>query len=399
MNIYFHNKKEYICIDGENKFEEFEQGHLLFSLIGLYVGTGESPCLYVEQLEELLLQMLSKSRTFLVLFLKDLEYLYNEDDYQYNKMFKKGYFYSVFRTLKNNHKIETNLINLKDTEENKTKMRMFLQSYLDLIFIFKKAVEKTINITYNKESINKLKEFNNVYKYKKLFDRFSEVDLTKDIEKQIDRLSNANIAKTNLENFKIGSEDFIFLSVLVDDRYIIELLNDHLYGSVDLAIWDYLNTGETKENKVLDEYKIDLNSENVSIVNVFKTNALFKAFNIEFMYFIENNIKSKQCNNCHMYFIPVNIKAEYCNNIFRDTEKPCSEIGRFIARKKKIDEDNLLKIYNRVYAKLNMRHRRNSNVFTKEILDSWVIDAENLIELAKLGKLSPEQFEELIDRY
>ncbi len=153
------------------------------------------------------------------------------------------------------------------------------------------------------------------------------------------------------------------------------------------------------ESEILfDEDKIDLKDEKIDIINIFYTNTLLKSMYIEFMFFLENNIKVKKCKNCERFFIPLQINSEYCNNVFDETGKTCSEVGRFIVEKKKLEENEFLKIYKRIYAKLNMRQRRNSLKYPKESFDKWVEETEKLLEDIENKDITLEEFEKIIDR-
>ncbi len=402
MRIYFHNKKEYIdnkIFDVANEFFEIEQGHLLFSLISLVKNKNTSHSFVAEELEVLLIEMFTQSIILGEMFLNDLELIYDEEDY--NKNLKKGFFHNCIKNLKKHdksfNKIQTKIAWLKDTEENQVKLRFFLRMYLDLIFIYDEVINYTINIKYNKKSIINLKSYNNIYKYK----MYCKEHIYRTLEEEIKECIN-KYNKKNFSNYLQDSNDYFLLGFLLDDKFQKDLYaNVNSCNTVNLLLDRYLQTGEldkSKFNKFIDESIFEFKDENINIINIFYTNCLVKALNIEYMYLLENNIKSKKCKNCKKYFIPYTVKADFCNEIYKDTGKSCSEIGGMLARQKKINEDLILKTYRKNHSKRLMRIKRNNNSYTREMLDAWVKYAKELMELTRIGKLTPEEFENLIDR-
>lgn len=66
----------------------------------------------------------------------------------------------------------------------------------------------------------------------------------------------------------------------------------------------------------------------------------------------------------------------------------------------KINDDNLLTIYRTAYKTHNARKRRNLNNRTnaeKEFRE-WITFAKQLLERAKSGEISPQEFQELIKK-
>ena len=76
---------------------------------------------------------------------------------------------------------------------------------------------------------------------------------------------------------------------------------------------------------------------------------------------IQNNFTINKCENCGKLFIPVttgknkNQKGrndqKYCNNLYLDTGKTCREIGALNKRKERVQENPILKEFNKDYKK------------------------------------------------
>lgn len=111
---------------------------------------------------------------------------------------------------------------------------------------------------------------------------------------------------------------------------------------------------------------------------------------------IANNMPVKKCKNCGNYFVPLNRSDEqYCCRV-QANGKMCRELDYEV----KINADTLLTIYRTAYKTHNARKRRNLNNRTnaEQEFKDWVNFAKRLLERAKAGEISEEEFRELIKK-
>lgn len=111
---------------------------------------------------------------------------------------------------------------------------------------------------------------------------------------------------------------------------------------------------------------------------------------------ISANTKIRRCKNCGKYFVPLNRSDElYCCRV-QENGKMCRELNYGA----KIDTDDLLSIYRVAYKTHNARKQRNKNnhANAEQEFRAWVDYARGLLDQAKNGELSIEQYAELIKK-
>ena len=101
----------------------------------------------------------------------------------------------------------------------------------------------------------------------------------------------------------------------------------------------------------------------------------------------------KECENCGRLFIPANRSDEkYCNFLF-DGIKTCKQ-SAFSAR---LDRDEILKTYRKIYKTQNARKQRNSHRQSiAERFDEWAKYAKGKLDECQNGKISLDQMVEEI---
>ena len=111
---------------------------------------------------------------------------------------------------------------------------------------------------------------------------------------------------------------------------------------------------------------------------------------------IANGMHIRRCKNCGHYFVPLNRSDEqYCYRV-QANGKMCRELDY----ESKINADELLTIYRTAYKTHNARKRRNLNNRTnaEQEFREWVTFAKRLLERAKAGELSVDEFQDLIKK-
>lgn len=106
----------------------------------------------------------------------------------------------------------------------------------------------------------------------------------------------------------------------------------------------------------------------------------------------ENKVKPTRCQNCGKLFFPHARSDEiYCNHIFRNG-KTCKELGYEM----KVESDQIMKEYRRIYKMQNARKQRNSHKpKIAEYFDSWKFKAKEQLSSCKHGDIT---IEEMINR-
>jgi len=113
-----------------------------------------------------------------------------------------------------------------------------------------------------------------------------------------------------------------------------------------------------------------------------------------FQMLINSNVKIRKCKNCGKYFVPINRSDEmYCCRV-QENGKMCRELD-YVS---KINDDDLLLIYRTAYKTHNARKQRNmkNRASAEQDFKNWVVFAKRLLEQAKAGELSSDEFRELI---
>ena len=123
---------------------------------------------------------------------------------------------------------------------------------------------------------------------------------------------------------------------------------------------------------------------------------IYSACSLTMYLLVSMGMHIRKCKNCGKYFVPLNRSDEqYCCRVQAGV-KMCRELDYEM----KINDDNLLTIYRTAYKTHNARKRRNLNNRTnaeKEFRE-WITFAKQLLERAKSGEISPQEFQELIKK-
>ncbi len=117
---------------------------------------------------------------------------------------------------------------------------------------------------------------------------------------------------------------------------------------------------------------------------------------VSFSKLLTSELRIRRCKNCGKYFVPRNRSDEmYCSRV-QDNDKMCREQDYEL----RIINDALLRVYRTAYKTHNARKRRNINnhINAEKEFDDWVIFAKKLLERAKAGEISLEEFSEIIKK-
>lgn len=140
------------------------------------------------------------------------------------------------------------------------------------------------------------------------------------------------------------------------------------------------------------------NSKNIS--NSFESTNFYDVLYISLknLLNISKNIKILRCKNCNRYFIPdTNHNTKYCNFLF-DGKRTCKEIGSQKTYNKKLEDDELLKLYRKRYK--NLAHQASHTSPTSksnQMYEYYKKEGPIMQDKYKNGLISSEQFKTWID--
>ena len=99
----------------------------------------------------------------------------------------------------------------------------------------------------------------------------------------------------------------------------------------------------------------------------------------------------KRCRYCDRLFIAERLSSDYCNRIKDGETEPCDVVGPKKSFARLMEEDHILKVYNRVYKTIYARKKRGS-ISDAEFI-KWKTEARSLLDKTRAGDMSEEDFE------
>ena len=99
----------------------------------------------------------------------------------------------------------------------------------------------------------------------------------------------------------------------------------------------------------------------------------------------------KRCRYCDRLFIAERLSSDYCNRIKDGETEPCDVVGPKKSFARLMEEDHILKVYNRVYKTIYARKKRGS-ISDAEFIE-WKTEARSLLDKTRAGGMSEEDFE------
>lgn len=133
------------------------------------------------------------------------------------------------------------------------------------------------------------------------------------------------------------------------------------------------------------------------IVQLTVLNRIDDMMRYELVQMLVRNVKYKYCQNCKKLFIPSGRSDSlYCDRVMQGEEKACKEIGAQIAAKKKLENNDELKIYRLAYQRL--KKRVEFEYMSAEEFDKWNAEALPMRNECTAGKLSFDEFKAWIDK-
>lgn len=316
---------------------------------------------------------------------KQKEEILKNDDLVYYELEECDYYKNVIGTLL------TDFINCDfgDIE----KLNKFIEKYSICLF-------SSFILNYNEESL--IVKENNIYSKKQyedmiqlICDKYSDEleKIKRDFINVIDYSYNNNNMQdmkdfTPFERYYVLNHsrlenDITEYSENLELDFNRNLNYDRVFGAgpKEKYVYEYIQKIEDKERLI--QYNYFIKSTELS-------NILF----ISFQEIISmNDFGIKMCQNCGKYFVPMSRTDEiYCTNIFEDN-MTCKQIGSKLFRKKKLQEDELARLYRNTYQqKLLLAKRNPSNKNYANDFDWFRDNVKIFKEEMKKGNKTEEDF-------
>ena len=143
-----------------------------------------------------------------------------------------------------------------------------------------------------------------------------------------------------------------------------------------------------------------IDTQNGKLDMAYSTPDILALFVLDAIQTRKHNIKIKRCENCGRYFIPTTRSDEkYCDFVFRNG-KTCRQLGYEI----KLNRDNILKEYRKIYKTQNARKQRNikakpdmQSIF-EDRFSNWAKDAKQTLTQCQNGEISLETMKNIISK-
>lgn len=124
---------------------------------------------------------------------------------------------------------------------------------------------------------------------------------------------------------------------------------------------------------------------------------------LEITLMIQSGTKIRKCKQCKKYFVVQNRNTLYCNRPYpkKTSKSRCCDIGSKECFKKKIEEDEPLRIYLTAYRRRNARWNRSQSRVENEDNErkykdfemvNWGAEAKEMLRLIRAGKISMEEY-------
>ena len=161
-----------------------------------------------------------------------------------------------------------------------------------------------------------------------------------------------------------------YLSLLHSDR---QQLTDELKEFIDDEIY---TAREDTTSTLFEEYHVD---------------SFYQLIQLQLWLLTKGDAIIKRCRHCDRLFIAARASVDYCSRVMDGEKEPCDIVGPKKSFSKLMDEDHVLKTYNRVYKTIYARMKRCS--ITAEEFNRWKAEARSMLDKTRAGEMSEEQFE------
>ncbi len=157
--------------------------------------------------------------------------------------------------------------------------------------------------------------------------------------------------------------------ITADTQEITQEMKDFMDAELDAATADASST-------LFEEYRVD---------------NFNKAIQLQLWLLTKGDTIIKKCRHCNRLFVAERLSTDYCSRIQNNESEPCDIVGPKKSFARLMDEDHILKTYNRVYKTIYARKKRGS--ITDDEFNRWKTEARNLLDKTREGGMSEADFE------
>ena len=186
----------------------------------------------------------------------------------------------------------------------------------------------------------------------------------------------------------------IFSNKTCDDRSLEERAQEHRAKMVQ-----YLTQFNSDRQELTDELKEFMDDE-ISAARDDQTATLFEEYRVDNFYQLiqlqlwlltKSETIIKRCRYCGRLFVAERLSMDYCSRIVEGETEPCAVIGPKKSFAKLMDEDHILKVYNRVYKTIYARMKRGN--ISAEEFNRWKAEARHMLDKTRAGEVKEDTFE------
>lgn len=159
-----------------------------------------------------------------------------------------------------------------------------------------------------------------------------------------------------------------------DSQSLSQEMKDFLDSELDAAMSDSAAT-------MFEEYRVD---------------SFDQLIRLQLWFLTKRNAIIKRCRHCDRLFIADRLSSDYCSRIRDGETEPCDIVGPKKSFARLMNEDHILKTYNRVYKTIYARKKRGS--ITDEEFNRWKTEARRLLDKTRAGGMGEEEFEAWLTR-
>ena len=166
----------------------------------------------------------------------------------------------------------------------------------------------------------------------------------------------------------------------------------------------YLALLNSDRQQLSDELKAYMDTEisaaqeesSVTLFEEYQVNNLYELIQLQMWLLSKGEMIVKRCRHCGRLFVAEKSSSDYCTRIMDGETEPCIVVGPKKAFSKRLDEDHILKTYNRVYKTIYTRMKRGS--ISADEFNTWKTEARQRLEMTRKGELREAEFIEWLTR-
>lgn len=209
--------------------------------------------------------------------------------------------------------------------------------------------------------------------------------------------------------YDLDKEEFInvFLYSMKECQALVSQTLDKVLKEKDSStasalarFYDYENNDELFSENWSSHFEIFFGKraeDTTEIVQLTLLNRIDDMMRYELVQMLVQDVQYKHCQHCKQLFIPSGRSDSlYCDRVMQGEDKPCKEIGAQIAAKKKLENNDELKIYRLAY--LRLKKRVEFGYMSDEEFDKWNAEALPMRNGCTAGKVNFDEFKAWIDK-